>query len=178
MFKLWFKKLLLNFRVEGLEPTSLPTWMTSSLQEHQEKLYWLWRILLEKTIAKGFTLARSKCKIAVKSIEALGHILSSQGISPALHSKEKLSLKDWNQECQDALEDLQDSPIPLPLSPFVFGLKTYLTTDASPTALAYAITQQGLDGTERIVEFRSREALALTWALVTAQHYLQYHPFT
>ena len=203
----------------------------------REAVLAVWRILLEKTIAKGFTLARSKCKIAVKSIEALGHILTSQGLSPApssirnlenleaptskhqlcsllgyvnwlhqfipglserakpiiaLHSKEKLSLKDWNQECQDALEDLQDSPIPLPLSPFVFGLKTYLTTDASPTALAYAITQQGLDGTERIVEFRSRtltkseqnytqikrEALALTWALVTAQHYLQYHPFT
>ena len=203
----------------------------------REAVLAVWRILLEKTIAKGFTLARSKCKIAVKSIEALGHILTSQGISPApssiwnlenleaptskhqlcsllgyvnwlhqfipglserakpiiaLYSKEKLSLKDWTQECQEALEDLKDSPIPIHLSPFVFGLKTYLTTDSSPTALAYAITQQRLHGTERIVEFRSRtltkseqnytqikgEALALTWALVAAQHYLQYHPFT
>ena len=49
----------------------------------REAVLAVWHILLEKTIAKGFTLARSKCKIAVKSIEAQGHILTSQGISPA-----------------------------------------------------------------------------------------------
>ena len=100
----------------------------------REAVLAVWHILLEKTIAKGFTLARSKCKIAVKSIEALGLIRNLENLEAptskhqllsllgyvnwlhqfipglserakpiiALHSKEKLSLKDWNQECQDA----------------------------------------------------------------------------
>nr|VZI27781.1 unnamed protein product [Spirometra erinaceieuropaei] len=117
-------------------------------------------------------------------------------IAGPLHKLTQKNVKfKWTADCTNSFQTLKDKLCTTPILVFPDisndAGKFILDTDASDTAIGAVLSQQQLDGTERVIQYLSRsltkaerrycvtrkEMLALTHFVEECRPYLQYRPF-
>nr|VZH96027.1 unnamed protein product [Spirometra erinaceieuropaei] len=117
-------------------------------------------------------------------------------IAGPLHKLTQKNVKfKWTADCTNSFQTLKDKLCTTPILVFPDisndAGKFILDTDASDTAIGAVLSQQQLDGTERVLQYLSRsltkaerrycvtrkEMLALTHFVEECRPYLQYRPF-
>eukprot|EP00833_Pecoramyces_ruminatium_P000624 jgi/Orpsp1_1/1174656/evm.model.c7180000050888.1 len=114
---------------------------SNSIEEHIVHLYQVFKILNENNLKINI----EKCSFFKTRVELLGHILTTEGISP---------IPDKSDECTKAFEDLKKRLAVAPiLSPPDYGKPLIIRADASRDGLGGVLLQKSEDGSIEVPHY-------------------------